>query len=643
MRVSDVISDLKPVNQSVVDHYAIAAAILERLFGAVPFEWLALPHALRGARVFHGPLSEKTRTKRDVVEVPLASGVRRYPQLSASRIEGLVAKARALEFYSWSPTASDPMRVAFARLLVEESAGVSREVFSKALLATRDVLEESGVRSVLVFDGGRGAACWIPFDDAPTYPQVRAWLHDVCARAVEEHGDLFTLEPDSHGGTCAHLHCASNAPGRFSILPYSVRAGAGYPLALPVPWEEAERFENGTVSAGELEGWLAQHGEVFAREREAIGEQRFASVAGSVDVPTSPLALMTTAGPIIAAAIAVLQDGQSHSAAEILQMASERGLLDAKASQKYVYTSLIEYIARAKGNGRTPKVVQNPDRTFRVNEPEDLWPQLSDEQARELRGADAVASPAIESVIASLMETAKGSDAAAFEQAVCAAFEALGFHATHCGGYKAPDGYADAPLGPLGYRVMLECKSASQGLNKPDVLEAAKFKDAYRAQHCAMIARAYADEVEFTSELHNHGVSAWTVDDLAAVLRAGANPREVESLFAPGYAADGVEGLLWERAHGTRKRVLLVADAILRCGWATQSAYCGTAENAPHFTEDVAMVLVDEDLAAQGSSARCDRGDVQAAISYLSNPMVQKVELCDDGSFIVEDQRGAES
>ena len=47
------------------------------------------------------------------------------------------------------------------------------------------------------------------------------------------------------------------------------------------------------------------------------------------------------------------------------------------------------------------------------------------------------------------------------------------------------------------------------------------------------------------------------------------------------------------------------------------------------------MVLVDQELAAQGSCARCDRDDVRAAIAYLANPLVQRIGLCDDGSFVV--------
>ena len=83
--------------------------------------------------------------------------------------------------------------------------------------------------------------------------------------------------------------------------------------------------------------------------------------------------------------------------------------------------------------------------------------------------------------------TGNGDDPTAYEVAVCDAFAALGFLSTHVGGKGAPDGYADAPLGTLGYRVMLECKSGTAAKVSPDVFEASKFKDGYNAQYCALV------------------------------------------------------------------------------------------------------------------------------------------------------------
>lgn len=521
----------------------------------------------------------------------------------------------------------------YARILLETEIAAEWLRLEDALDAVEGVLDDAGIKSLRVYDGGTGVAIWIPFCDSPAYDDVRAWLHERCAEAVLRNPKNLTLEPNSHGGPPVHLHVQTNAVGRFSVLPYSVRASAGFPIAMPIDLDALDDesadfpYVNGNISVKNFKPWMERYKDPFSTQDDAFYEQRFGdrlarsrerSGATPVAAPPETMPKGASHGPIVSAAIAVLQDGITHTAEEILEIALKRGLLDASMSKKYVYTSLIEYIARAKGNGRKPALVQNADHSFRINEPPDDWPALPD----ELQKAPA---PHIAQLIDRLNESARGGSvaaAAAFEEAVCAALDALGFAATHLGGEKAPDGYADALLGPLSYRTMIECKSSDEGVNDPSVFEAAKFKDAYGAQFCMLVGRAFSGEIEVAKELQNHEVSAWTVDDLSTLLRIGACALEMKALFAPGFASEALDDLLWERRHGRAKRVRLIADAIVHTGCTTQAAYHGDPSQAPRITEDVAMLLVDQDLAAQGSSATCTRADVRAAIDYLTNPLI---------------------
>ena len=164
---------------------------------------------------------------------------------------------------------------------------------------------------------------------------------------------------------------------------------------------------------------------------------------------------------------------------------------------------------------------------------------------------------------------------------------------------------------------MIECKSSDEGVNDPSVFEASKFKEAYDAQFCALVGRAFSGEIAVSKELQNHGVSAWTVDDLTKLLRVGANPLEIKALFAPGFASDAVE-----ISFGSAPTAALNACASLPMPSFARGSRLNRHTMAIHrkrreITEDVAMVLVDQDLAAQGSSATCSRAEVRAAIDYL--------------------------
>jgi hypothetical protein len=75
------------------------------------------------------------------------------------------------------------------------------------------------------------------------------------------------------------------------------------------------------------------------------------------------------------------------------------------------------------------------------------------------------------------------------EMTVCKASEALGYYARHIGGHAAPDGYIDAPLGQLGYRVMLECKTSHHGdIRGPYADKLAKYVEDYGAVASALRA-----------------------------------------------------------------------------------------------------------------------------------------------------------
>jgi bifunctional non-homologous end joining protein LigD len=294
-------------------HYAIAAPFMERLFGPIPFVWATAPRGLPGPRGYHGPLSNATRPKGTTVDVVTPSGTHRYPQLSADRILHLVPHG-AIEFHSWSPTPQDPTHAAFARLIVS-TTGATRIPLPAALLALRSVVNADGLDAVLVFDGERGAALWVPFADAPAYDDVRASLHQLCLTAAQQHPDLLTTVPNTTPSPQAHLHISSNAVGRFSILPYSTRARPGLPLAVPVVWNDVTGYANGAVCAGALGDWLAVHGETFSAQLATIPPQRFGARGTPLSTTAVPPAIpmaATSRGPIIATAIAVLQDGSPY-------------------------------------------------------------------------------------------------------------------------------------------------------------------------------------------------------------------------------------------------------------------------------------------------------------------------------------------
>jgi bifunctional non-homologous end joining protein LigD len=592
-------------------HYARVAPLLHAAFGGMPIVSASFPQGLGTKAYWH--------TK------PLP--------LEPSVLAWCLDKLNAVEFHSWFPAPSAPDRCGHARIFLETAGAATDKQLREAARLTRAALQKHGLDAILMLDGTGGIALLVPFDDRPAYDDVRTWLHGFANALSAAHGSLFTTEPNTHGGPFVHIHVSHNAVRMFSALPYSARGLDGLPIALPIPWELFETIPTASIKVAEFPTHFAQYGDTLFNERHRIGERNFGetgagahfvipSVANEVSVVEG-----RATGPI-SAAMHILEDGATRSADEILAEGIKQHLLAADYKAKYVYTALIEYIARANGNGRKPYIVQDENRNFRINEPLDDWPNLNPPPPRP-------PDPQAQALVDRLTATATGKDPAAFEVAVCDAFAHMGFLTNHVGGNKAPDGYGDAILGPLGYRVMFECKTGRGNVTQPDAFEAAKYKDAFHAQYCTLIGPAFPDEVELTQELKTHGVSAWTLDDLTTALLAGANAYELRACFEPGYAADELMDLLWNRDHGIGKRVRVVAALIQQAGWDLQLTAARTAApaDAPLLTIDTAMALVDQALARLGSTQGCTRGEVALALEYLTNPANEAAHS--DGATVV--------
>lgn len=576
----------------VLAHYHLVGPLIEKQFADTPVVYKNYPGGVEAQGFFHA------------TSIPL----------SVRTLLWCVHAKYAVEFYTWSPLPEDEDRLRFGRILLEPPAGVSFERVKAAASSMADVLERFHVGAMPLLDGVSGIALWIPFADAPHAKPLREWLHRVCNYAAMHYPELISTEYNTHRDGRVHAHVSSNAPHRYSIAPYSLRA-PHLAVCTPIYWEELDSFHRAdAVHAGDVPERLKEP-DVFGEAVEVMKSQRFshAKTPGLVVMATTP----EPRGHVITAAMDILEDGKPRNAKELLAEALARKLVPCTTTFKYVYTSLTEYIARQLGHGRKPAIVQDEQRRFRVNEPPDDWPDL-------VPLPQPVVNAEVEALCERLDATGGGKDPAAFEVAVCDAFAHLGFLTRHMGQYMQPDGVADAILGPLGYRVLLECKTAKGVVTGADPLEVAKFREPYKADLCVIVGPRFPDYTELLQELQTHRVAALAIPELQTLLHIGANALEVMRVLAPGYAFDVIADMLWEREHGIAKRVATIAELIAREGWKVQATAAaeGGAANAARLNIDAAMMLVDAALQAARSTQACARCDVEAAFAWLASPNV---------------------
>jgi DNA primase len=584
MEASTALSDTQ-LQPRVLAHYGLVGPLMEASLQNSPIVFANYPDGLDRPAVYH------------VTAVPLTH----------VKLLWLIHAKYAISFFTWAPLPEDPNRLRFGRILLE-GGGTSFDRVKQAAIAMRDILiEKAGWHCVPLIDGGQGIALWIPLADAPQAQPLRTRLHELCGEAIVRHPDLISGEANTHADGRVHVHVSSNAARRYSAAPYSLRP-PNLTVCAPVDWHELDAIAGGDAFTDrDFPARLNAVGDVFARMVAAMPAQQLAPRTAVMSNTPAPR------GHVILAAMEILADGKARTADEILEEALRRHLLTADTKRKYVYTALTEYIARQIAHQRHAPFLQDERRRFRINEPADDWPDIAPAPRDHAQVAE---------LNKRLEDTSSGDDPAAFEIAVCDAFAHLGFLTQHIGGGGAPDGIADAILGPLGYRVTIECKTGKHPINQAQAPEeAAKFRDGYAAQFSVLAGPEFSSELELLDELQNHRVTAVSVSDLQTLLELDATAFEIRALLVPGYCSDHVADLLWERNHGAAKRVWTVAHFVASEGWAKQkmNAKMGGSANASSFTVDDAMDAADRALEAAGSDESATRADVRRAFDLLTS------------------------
>ena len=358
-----------------------------------------------------------------------------------------------------------------------------------------------------------------------------------------------------------HVHVSSNAVRRYSAVPYTLRA-QGLTVCTPIRWDELGAFASAhPLRAADVPQRLQQHGDVFASELKVIAGQTFAAHAGAAAIPMR--ATPEPRGHIITATIDILNDGKPRDAKQLLQEALNRKLIPPNTTYHYVYTALIEYIARQLGRGRKPPILQDAQRRFRINEPPDDWPNL-------VPPADLPVDRDAQGLAHRLETTGSGDDPAAFERPSAIRSRISAFSPSISAAGPSPTA---SPM-PFSARSAIVCcwnvrrrSISSPNPTPPKPRSSATLSTPISARSSAPTSPTRSSCLQ---ELQTHRVTALTVPDLQTLLHVAANPLEIKRVLVSGYAGDVMSDLLWERAHGLAKRVATIAYLILREGWNAQ-------------------------------------------------------------------------
>jgi bifunctional non-homologous end joining protein LigD len=186
-----------------------------------------------GPSVHHVPVTEKRGNVEDYLYVEDAAGLLTCVQMGT------------IEFHGWGSRAQDveaPDRMVFD---LDPDEGLDFEDVKSAAKDIHKKLADIGLTSFAMLSGGKGVHVVVPLSTGHSWDQHK----DFSKRFAEA---LSIAEPDRFIANMSKakrvgkifVDYLRNQRGATAVLPYSARARAGAPVAVPIAWGELDGFDS---------------------------------------------------------------------------------------------------------------------------------------------------------------------------------------------------------------------------------------------------------------------------------------------------------------------------------------------------------------------------------------------------------------
>lgn len=181
------------------------------------------------------------------MEAPRVGGGEPVNHILVDDREGLLylAGQATLAFHGWQSRCdrlNQPDRLVFDL----DPAGKGFDTVIDAARLLREVIELAGLTAFVMTTGSRGLHVVAPLDRQIDFEASRGLARRIADALVARGPDRFTREQRKKARRGRlYLDVGRNAYGQTAIVPYSLRALPGAPVATPLEWEELGRSDIG--------------------------------------------------------------------------------------------------------------------------------------------------------------------------------------------------------------------------------------------------------------------------------------------------------------------------------------------------------------------------------------------------------------
>ena len=227
-----------PTKSELADYYA---RVTERMWPYVqghPLALLRCPEGTAGQCFFHKHLVSTTAEPGlATVAISEKNGTRQYRYLAAPAGLRSLVQLGVLELHLWGSLADDvehPIELVFD---LDPAPDVGWERTVEGAGRVRRLLQRLGLRSFVKLSGGKGVHLHVPIAPRYDFELAKRFCHAVARQLAAEQPSLFTVALAKRERTGKiFLDYLRNGRGATYVAPFSARARAGAPIAVPIPW-----------------------------------------------------------------------------------------------------------------------------------------------------------------------------------------------------------------------------------------------------------------------------------------------------------------------------------------------------------------------------------------------------------------------
>jgi bifunctional non-homologous end joining protein LigD len=229
----------------LADHYADVASIMLPWIGSRPMSLVRCPQGRAkkcffqkhdagsfGDTVKHVAIMEKDGHEEPYLYIDSADGLLTCVQMGT------------IEFHGWGSRIEDIEKADRLVFDLDPDEGLDFEAVRKAAFHFRDILQSIGLETFPMVTGGKGIHVIAPLVPEAEWPEVKSFAHRLAQAVAQSDPDNFTAAlPKAQRKGRIFVDYLRNQRGATAVMPYSVRARSGAPVAAPITWKEMETID----------------------------------------------------------------------------------------------------------------------------------------------------------------------------------------------------------------------------------------------------------------------------------------------------------------------------------------------------------------------------------------------------------------